>query len=168
MASEEVSFRQECSSLAGNKQLHGSEHGNVSHSQTAPGCLSGTMVGANKTIWVTQSLSWSQGRVLGEDRSRGSRHRESHTFPVLALGSLGPSTTLPTRASSPARCWPCVAEGNCPAHGKERSVCSELLYIALFALGEGFKTVGIYWPVLQTVCFINIGCFLLLGLLSWL
>lgn len=80
-------------------------------------------------------------------------------LPVLALGSLGPSTTPPTRASSPARCWPCMAGGDCPAHSKERSVCSELLYIALFALGEGFKTVGIYWPVLQTVCFINIGCF---------
>lgn len=34
-----------------------SERGNVSHSQTASGCLSGTMVVANKTIWVRQSLS---------------------------------------------------------------------------------------------------------------
>jgi len=46
------------------------------------------------------------------------------------------------------------------------ALSSSTVFIGLFALGEGLKAVEIYWPVLQTVCFVNVGCFVLLGLLS--
>lgn len=38
----------------------------------------------------------------------------------------------------------------------------------IFALGKELGAVEIYCPVLQTVCFVNVGCFSLLALLSWL
>ena len=127
-----MSFWQNCSSLAENKQLHAT-----------------TCVGAWKRElqlnWIRLSL-WhcgcSKKNCLGqaeaklgpgqgaEERKEQRQQTESSVFPVLVLDgtvwsvlqlpcttgqhSLGPSTTLrpATRASSPPGCWPCMKEGD--------------------------------------------------------
>lgn len=126
-----------------------SEHGNMSHSSTGSGCLSGTVVAASKTVWVKHRPSKGQGRVLRKERSRGSKHRvlyiacPSGRWDSLVCAAI----TLYNRAAQP---WPqhntpshdlgilstrLLAlhgrRGFCPAQGKERYVCSELFYMGL-------------------------------------
>ena len=126
------------------------------------GCLSGKTAAVLQRIgvacnhllhsmetWVTAKLDQAVTLALWLKRNRGSKHRDSCVFPVLALNgtvwsvlqlacttgqhSLGPSTTLPpmTWASSPPGCWPCMAEGDSPS-SRQGEVC--LLWAPLLCL----------------------------------
>lgn len=149
-------------------QPPGSERVNGS---TGSGCLSDTVVAASKTVWVKHRLSKGQGRVLRKERSRGSKHREFCIFPVLLVdGTVWsvlqllcnynraaqplPQHNAPSHDSGILSTWLLSLHGRrgiSPAQGKDRYVSSELIYMGLFALGEGLKSLEIYWSVLQTV-----------------
>lgn len=192
MTSEGGSFWQNCSSLAENRQLDATTCFRAwkCESQLNWIRLSFWHCGCSKQNLLGQAEAKLRPGQCAEERNRDSKHKRVFYIPCPSAGwnsLVCAAITLYNRAAQPCpqdnslscssdilSTWLLALHGRrgiCPAQGKERYVCSELLlYKSLLDYLLWVKNSGQlrFTGLFCKLCFVNVGCFLLLGLLNWI